>query len=192
MSPEDQPQRAVVVLHDGVDEASRIYAEWLGADLPATVGTVAEAASQDGELGSALLVADTVVVVASLMTADNSLAGADYVLDNWEFLHDFGRRLGMAVVGLTPVFDYARLSALEEALGADKLTEIKFFQLRGKLDTSKLGMRDKLALRAQVAALKARPRRTPDEQAMLDNGGNFDFTNRKSLAPLMRWVRGES
>lgn len=192
MNPENQPQRAVVVLHDGVDEASRIYAEWLAADIPATVGTVAEAATQDGDLGSALLVADTVVVVASLMTADDTLAGADYVLDNWDFLHDFGRRLGMAVVGLSPVFDYSRLSALEAALGPDKLTEIKFFQLRGKLDTSKLGMRDKLALRAQVAALKARPRRAPDEQAMLDNGGNFDFTNRKSLAPLLRWVRGES
>ena len=63
---------------------------------------------------------------------------------------------------------------------------------RGKLDTASLGMRDKIALRAQVAALKARPKRTPEEQAMLDNGGNFDFTHRKSLRPLLRWVREES
>lgn len=186
------PQRKVVVLHDGVDEGTRIYAEWLGEDIPATVASVAEAAEPSGALNEALLVCDTVVVVSSIMTPSEEIGGASYVLDNWEFLHDFGRRVAMAVVGLSPVFDYSRLSALENGLGADKMTQIKFFQLRGKLDTSNLGMRDKLALRAQVAALKARPRRAPDEQAMLDNGGNYDYTNRRSLAPLLRWVRGES
>lgn len=186
------PKRAVVVLHDGVDEATSIYAGWLGEDIPAVVGTVSDAAEPSGPLGEALLVCDTVIIVSSIATPSEEIGGAAYVLDNWDFLHDFGRRVAMAVVGLSPVFDYSRLTALENGLGGDKMTAIKFFQLRGKLDTSRLGMRDKLALRAQIAALRARPRRAPDEQAMLDNGGTFDYTNRASLAPLLRWVRGES
>lgn len=191
MSEQDAPTRHVVVVHPGEDAGTRAYAEWLAEDTGATLGTVAEAADPTGRLSGDLLVADTVVVLVTL-GADGGLAGADFVLDNWDYLQDFGRRVAIAVVGLSQVFDYDRLRAIEKSIDAEKMTRLKFFQLRGRLDTSRLGMRDKIALRAQVAALKARPRRAPDEQAMLDNGGNFDFTNRASLAPLLRWVRGEA
>ena len=191
MSEQEAPRRHVVVVFDGADAGARAYAEWLAEETEAACGTVEDAADPAGPLSGALLVADTVVVIATLR-ADGGLGGAEFVLDNWDYLQDFGRRVAIAVVGLSQVFDYDRLRAIEKSIDAEKMTQLKFFQLRGKLDTSKLGMRDKIALRAQVAALKSRPRRTPDEQAMLDNGGNFDFTNRASLAPLLRWVRGEA
>lgn len=191
MSEQDIPQRHVVVVFDGHDAGARTYAEWLAEETGAASGTVEDAADPTGPLSGNLLVADTVIVVTTL-GSDGTLGGADFVLDNWDYLQDFGRRVAIAVVGLSQVFDYDRLRAIENTIDAEKMTQLKFFQLRGMLDTSSLGMRDKIALRAQVAALKARPKRTPEEQAMLDNGGSFDFTHRKALRPLLRWVRGES
>ena len=173
-----------VILHDD-DAGARRYAGWLAEDFDTT------AAGFGSEDPAELVVAGTVVLFTGI-AADNSLVGSTYLKENWEALVEAGRRVAVVMVGASVVNDDSRVELMSSEFSAEQLAALKFFQLRGIVDSSQLGFRQRLALRTALAALRRKPDRTEQEQALLDAGGGLDMTDRAALGPLLRWIRGEA
>lgn len=174
---------APVVLHDD-DPGSQRYARWLAEEFE--TGT----AHHDDADPAELVVAGTVVLVTG-MRPDGGLGGSAFIRDNWEALVEAGRRVAVVMVGPTPVTDDARIELMSSEFSADQLRDLKIFQLRGVVTPDRLGFRQRLGIKTALAALRRKPDRTPEEDAMLELGG-LDLTDRVSLGPLLRWIRREA
>lgn len=175
---------APVILHDG-DAGARRYADWLAEELHTT-------SSEHERADPAELVVAGTVVLFTGIGADGQLGGSAFIKDNWEALVEAGRRVAVVMVGASPVNDDSRVDLMSSEFSMDQLGALKLFQLRGVLDASQLGFRQRLAVRTMLAALRRKPDLTPQEQAMLDTGGGLDLTDRASLGPLLRWIRRQS
>lgn len=174
---------APVVLHDD-DPGARRYAGWLAEEFE--TGSSHFDAADPGEL----VVAGTVVLMTG-MRAGGGLGGSAFIRDNWEALVEAGRRVAVVMVGPTPVTDDARIALMSEEFSGDQLGALKIFQLRGVVTPDQLGFRQRLGIKTALAALRRKPERTPEEEAMLELGG-LDLTDRVSLGPLLRWIRREA
>lgn len=174
---------APVVLHDD-DPGARRYADWLAEEFETR--TSHHDAADPGEL----VVAGTVVLITG-MRAGGGLGGSAFIKENWEALVEAGRRVAVVMVGPTPVTDEARITLMSEEFSGDQLRDLKIFQLRGVVTPDQLGFRQRLGIRTALAALRRKPDRTPEEEAMLELGG-LDLTDRLSLGPLLRWIRREA
>lgn len=185
MSDDSRPAtQAPVILHDG-DLGARRYAGWLAEDFETTASYVTEADPAE------LVVAGTVVVFTEFRP-DGELGATEFVQENWEAIVESGRRVAIGMVGIQPIADDSRINAMSNAFSGDQLSKIKLFQFRGAVDESTLGFREKLALKTMAATIRRKQRRTPDEQALVDNGKGLDFTDRATLGPMLRWIRGEA
>ncbi|WP_010539861.1 hypothetical protein [Dietzia alimentaria] len=174
---------APVVLHDG-DPGARRYADWLAEEFKTR--TSHHDAADPGEL----VVAGTVVLITG-MPAGGGLGGSAFIKENWEALVEAGRRVAVVMVGPTPVTDEARITLMSEEFSGDQLRDLKIFQLRGVVTPDQLGFRQRLGIKTALAALRRKPDRTPEEDAMVELGG-LDLTDRLSLGPLLRWIRREA
>lgn len=174
---------APVVLHDD-DPGARRYAQWLAEEFGTT--TTHHDSADPGEL----VVAGTVVLITG-MRAEGGLGGSGFIRDNWEALVEAGRRVAVVMVGSSSVTDDARITLMSSEFTEDQLRDLKLFQLRGMVTPDQLGFRQRLGLKTALAALRRKPERTPEEDAMLEAGG-IDFTDRVSLGPLLRWIRREA
>lgn len=186
MTAPDGPGRGMappVVLHDD-DPGAKRYAGWLAEEFDT------RAAHHDAADPTELVVASTVVLVTGMLE-DGRLGGRDFVTGNWEALVEAGRRVSVVIVGHTPVTDDARITLMTEEFSGEQLAALKLFQLRGVVPPSALGFRQRLAVKTMLAALRRKPDRTPEEDALLDAGG-LDLTDRASLGPLLRWIRREA
>lgn len=177
------PVPAPVVLHDD-DPGARRYATWLADEFDATT------THHDSADPAELVVAGTVVLVTG-MRSGGDLGGSAFIRDNWAALVEAGRRVAVVMVGPTPVTDDARIDLMGNEFSADQLRELKLFQLRGVVTPEHLGFRQRLGIKTALAALRRKPERTPEEEAMLELGG-LDLTDRESLGPLLRWIRREA
>lgn len=175
--------QAPVVLHDD-DAGARRYAGWLAEEFDTA------ASHHDAADPMELVVAGTVVLVTGIRSEDG-LGGSTFIKDNWAALVEAGRRVAVVMVGPTPVTDQSRIDLMSAEFSADQLRELKLFQLRGVVTPDLLGFRQRLGLKTALAALRRKPDRTPDEEAMLEMGG-LDLTDRDSLGPLLRWIRREA
>lgn len=174
---------APVILHDD-DPGARRYAEWLAEDFESTSSHYD--AADPGEL----VVAGTVVLITG-MRSEGGLGGSGFIKDNWEALVEAGRRVAVVMVGSTSVTDDSRIALMSSEFTADQLRDLKLFQLRGIMMPDQLGFRQRLGLKTALAALRRKPDRTPQEEAMLETGG-VDLTDRVALGPLLRWIRREA
>lgn len=174
---------APVVLHDD-DPGARRYAGWLAEEFDT------RASHHDAVDPTELVVAGTVVLVTGIRSA-GGLGGSAFITGNWEALVEAGRRVAVVMVGPTPVTDQSRIDLMSAEFSGDQLAALKLFQLRGVVTPDLLGFRQRLGLKTALAALKRKPERTPDEEAMLEMGG-LDLTDRASLGPLLRWIRREA
>ena len=177
-----RPQ-APVVLHDD-DPGARRYAGWLAEEFDTRTS------HHDAADPMELVVAGTVVLVTGIRP-EGGLGGSAFIKDNWEALVEAGRRVSVVMVGSTPVTDQSRIDLMSAEFSAEQLRDLKLFQLRGVVTPDQLGFRQRLGLRTALAALRRKPERTPEEEAMLELGG-LDLTDRASLGPLLRWIRRES
>lgn len=177
------PVQAPVVLHDD-DAGARRYAGWLAEEFDAA------ASHHDAVDPAELVVAGTVVLVTG-MRSEGGLGGSGFIKDNWEALVEAGRRVAVVMVGPTPVTDQTRIDLMTDEFSADQLRDLKLFQLRGVVTPDLLGFRQRLGLKTMLAALRRKPDRTSEEDALLEMGG-LDLTDRASLGPLLRWIRREA
>ena len=175
--------QAPVVLHDD-DAGARRYADWLAEEFETR--TAHHDAADPGEL----VVAGTVVLITG-MRPGGGLGGSAFIKENWEALVEAGRRVAVVMVGPTPVTDEARITLMSEEFSGDQLRDLKIFQLRGFVTPAQLGFRQRLGIKTALAALRRKPDRTPEEEAMLELGG-LDLTDRLALGPLLRWIRREA
>ena len=175
--------QAPVVLHDD-DVGARRYAVWLAEEFDTA------ASHHDAADPMELVVAGTVVLVTGIRS-EGGLGGSTFIKDNWAALVEAGRRVAVVMVGPTPVTDDARIELMSSEFSSDQLRDLKLFQLRGVVTPDLLGFRQRLGLKTALAALRRKPDRTPDEEAMLEMGG-LDLTDRASLGPLLRWIRREA
>ena len=175
--------QAPVILHDD-DAGARRYAGWLAEDFSTRATRYDEA--DPGEM----VVAGTVVLFTG-MRPEGGLGGSAFITENWEALVEAGRRVAVVMVGPTPVTDDARIDLMSSEFSGDQLAQLKLFQLRGVVTPDLLGFRQRLGLKTAMAALRRKPDRTLEEEAMLEVGG-LDLTDRVSLGPLLRWIRREA
>lgn len=178
--------QAPVVLHDD-DPGARRYAAWLAEEFD--TGSTHHDDADPAEL----VVAGTVVLITGMRSGGSGggLGGSAFIRDNWEALVEAGRRVAVVMVGPTPVTDDARIELMSSEFSGDQLRDLKLFQLRGVITPDQLGFRQRLGIKTALAALRRKPERTPEEDAMLELGG-LDLTDRASLGPLLRWIRREA
>lgn len=107
--------------------------------------------------------------------------------DRWK-----AKRLVVFTVGLTSTEDPAYFAPIVDRVFPLEMQErIRFFHLRGGIDYARLGFFHRTVMGAMRTALKRKPDRSPQDDMILEAfGGRVDFRDKKSVAPLVEYVRG--
>jgi menaquinone-dependent protoporphyrinogen IX oxidase len=169
----------VIVIYQSKYGATKRYATWIAEEL----GT--EAVEHRNANPTMLRQFDCVVYGGGLYASGTS--GVELVAKNP------CRNLVVFTVGLADpeITDYTAIINKNFPEGSNK--PLKIFHLRGAIDYKKLN----LVHRGMMAMLKkAIDRKDSEQRSAEDNeivrtyGGEVDFTDRESIAPLVEFVRG--
>lgn len=176
-----------VVVYQSRYGATKRYAEWIAQELSCDL-------LNRREIGAAaLLPYDTVIYGGGLYAG--GLAGVDLLTKNYAQLR--GKHMVLFTCGLADPADSDNVDhirqGLNKALPPALRESAEIFHLRGAMDYSRLGpvhrtmmaMLHKMTLKKDASSLRE------EDRQMLDTyGKTVDFTDRASIEPLIRYVRG--
>ena len=162
------------------------YAQWIAEDLACDL-------RDSREVNAELLKSYDILIHGGGLYA-GGLSGIQTIVKNYDAISN--KRIILFSCGLADPEDpenVAHIEAgLEKVLTPEMREKIRQFHLRGGIDYSRLGLTHKamMAMLRTVMLKKGYDNLRSEDQMMLDTyGGTVDFTNRESLAPLLRYVR---
>ena len=162
------------------------YAQWIAEDLACDL-------RDSREVNAELLKSYDILIHGGGLYA-GGLSGIQTIVKNYDAISN--KRIILFSCGLADPEDpenVAHIEAgLEKVLTPEMREKIRQFHLRGGIDYSRLGLTHKamMAMLRRVMLKKGYDNLRSEDQVMLDTyGGTVDFTNRKSLAPLLNYVR---
>jgi len=169
----------IAVIYKSKYGTTKRYAEWIAQELSATL-------MEESQVKPSQLQSYDVVVYGGGLYASGIL-GQKLVAENP------CKRLIVFTVGLArpEITDYS--SILEKNFPPELLAKTKVFHLRGGIDYQKLSLVHKgmMAMMKKMVTQKAGKEASGDEQAFLETyGGTVDFTDKKTIEPILAFVRG--
>ena len=166
--------------------ATKRYAQWIAEDLACDLRDSREVTAED------LRSCDILIHGGGLYAG--GLSGINVITKNFKIISE--KVIVLFSCGLADPEAPENVAHIEEGLQKvltpEMQEKIRQFHLRGGIDYSRLGLTHKamMAMLRTVMLKKGRDNLRSEDQMMLDTyGGTVDFTNRESLAPLLRYVR---
>lgn len=162
------------ILYSGKFGSTRQYAEWLGEATGLPVFDIRKDPPEPWFYD--LLILGTSIIVGKPTIAN-------WMKKHWPQLHgrDF---LLFSVSGSAP--DDPDLDTwMHRHLGEDILSEVTYVPLRGRLDPDELPWWIRMMLKLAAKAMK-----DPEAQKRMTEG--FDYMDRDSLKPILKWYREQN
>lgn len=175
-----------VVIYGSKYGSTRRYAHWIAEELSCPLFNIKEFHPQD------LSNYGTIICGGGLYAG--SVNGVKLIAKNWDRLS--GKKVILFTCGLADPDDPSNVSnirtALEKSLSAEILSHIHLFHLQGSLDYSRLNLTHKIMmamLRRMLLKKDPHTLNREEEQILNTYGGSIDLTDRKSLQPLLSFLR---
>lgn len=172
--------KAVVVYKSKYGSTEK-YAGWIAEDAGADLRKAGEA---DLEL---LLKYDTIIYCGGLYAG--GILGFSRMKRIYSKLG--GRRLLVVAVGATSEGEKARKEMEEKNLTPAMKGNVPLFLLRGGLNYPKMNLLDRLLMFLLVRSVRSRDPATMNNETkglIATYGKTVDFTNRKTITPVVEWV----
>lgn len=171
----------VLVVYKSKYGSTEKYANWISEDAGADLRKAGEA-----DL-SLLLSYDTIIYCGGLYAG--GILGFPRIKKYFGKLT--GRRLLVVAVGATLEGDKARKEIEERNFTPEMKGKVPLFLLRGGLNYPKMNPIDRFLMFLLVKFTSSRDPETMDNEAkglIATYGKTVDFTNRKSIAPVVEWA----
>ena len=168
-----------IVAYKSKSGYTKKYAQWIAEELGCDI-------REDPEL-SDLMGYDTVIYGGGMYAG--GFNGVKLITKNLDRLS--GKRIALFAVGSNPGREHEMQPFWDRVLTAGQQKTIGHFYLRGGFDFNKLTAKDRILMKMLKVRLQKTKERTEDEQGMLDAYDTpVDFTDRRNILPLIRFVTG--
>ncbi|MDJ1370976.1 flavodoxin domain-containing protein [Gulosibacter molinativorax] len=170
----------ILVAYTSKTGFTKTYAEWIAADLGATLVTTDEL--------SADLIRDHDVIVHGGGNRAGNIGGLKKFLNHWDELKN--KQVVLWYTGASPANPHAEANVWGQALTDEQRDKATLFYLRGGFDMKLLRGADKMIMSGMRTALKLKPNRKPSEEGILKMIANPNRElDRANVAPLVEHVR---
>lgn len=169
--------------------STKTYAQWIAEDLSADLLVSDKVKATD------LQQYDTIIFGGGLYAG--SVSGISLLKQNYDSIKD--KSIYLFTVGASTTTDPLVIEAIRSALGRiltpNMLKNIKVYHLRGGMVYSKMGFIDKNLMKMMIKMLNKKPPEelSGEEKVMMSTyGQDVDFTDRTTIAPLVKDVKSVS
>ena len=173
-----------VVVYKSRYGSTKKYAQWISEEIKADLFDKSKIDI------SKLKEYDTIIYGGGLYAS--GISGVSIIINNYEKLKD--KRLVVFTVGLASTDrEEVFIPIIEKSFSKEMLENIKFFHLRGGIDYKKLGLvhRSMMAMLNFVICRKDPNELSDEDKEFLDTyGGQVDFTDKKTIVPLLLFLKG--
>ena len=173
----------IAVIYKSKYGSTKKYAEWIAKKVDGDLFECSEVKSKN------LLGYDTVVFGGGLYAS--GINGVSLITKNFKELKD--KNLVIFTVGLASTEDTSIFNPIIEKNCTEEMrNNIQFFHLRGGIDYGKLSVIHKpMMAMLKIMVSKKKPEELSDEDKMMleTYGGVVDFTNVKTIDPLVQYVK---
>lgn len=176
-----------IIIHSSKYGTTKGYAEWMAEALSADIMTAKAVKSK------VLLNYDNIIYGGAMF--GGGIRGISFIVKNFELLRD--KNLVIFSCGLADTRDDSNVEKIHE--GIDKVFSlemkgrVKFFHLRGGIDYSKLSFIHKMMMSMPHKELLKKDYdslREEDKLFLASYGKKIDFTDRKSIEPIVSYIQG--
>lgn len=171
-----------VVLYQSKYGATKKYADWLSQDLACDAVKIKETGI------AAIRQYDTVIFGGGIYAG--GIAGISFLKRHYDKLK--GKQMIVFAVGASP-YDEKSMAALRARHFKGALSEIPCFYCRGAWNETLMSWKDRIlcGMLKKTVAKKDPAAYEPWEAALMEaRGSNSDWTDRESLAPIIKLARG--
>ncbi len=169
----------IVVIYRSVSGFTKNYAQWIAGELTADF---CDARKMDIKK---LLGYEVIIFGGSLHAV--GINGVSIIKDNLPLLAD--KKLVVFAVGASPTSE-GIVEEVTKRNFPEKPANLKLFYLRGGFDYGKLDRQNRVLMTLFRAKLKAKRKKTPNEEGMLTAYEEpMDCTNRENVTELVSYVK---
>ncbi|OQB12394.1 MAG: flavodoxin [Firmicutes bacterium ADurb.Bin193] len=173
---------STVIIYKSKYGTTEKYARWLAEDLECDLLKVSDAKANH------LAQYDTIIYGGGLYAG--GVIGFSFIKKNFEKLKD--KKIVLFAVGASTQIEKAAEEVTSRNLTEEMRKSIKVFFLRGGLDYKKMNPLDRFLMFTLKTILRAKKADDADSMGILATyGKTVDFTNRKSIEPIVAFVKGE-
>lgn len=176
----------ILIIFESKYGTTKRYAEWIAEALSCTLLETKNARPRDLEA------ADTIIYGGGLYAG--GVSGIKFLIKNQSLLT--GKKLILFTCGLASPEIPKNVSHIREALAqtipADMFETMTLFHFHGGIDYTKLNFIHKTMMKmlCNMLAKKDESALTSEDKLMLETyGKTLDFTNQKSIQPLVEYAR---
>lgn len=167
-------EKNIVIIYKSKTGFTQKYAEWLAEELGCEA--IPYEKRKQADISACSLVLYGGGVYAGTMAGIKWLEGQ---LKEWR-----GKQIIVFATGSSPEDDPAVEEAIKKNFGSELWKQVKVFYLRGGLCYEKMGVKDKLMLKAFSKMLA----KSGDSERAEQVSHSCDFTCREALVPLLEYV----
>ena len=169
-----------VVIYKSKTGYTKMYAEWIAEALGC------HAREQNDIDAGELMDYDTIIFGGGIYAS--GIAGIKLITKNYDALKD--KNLLVWATGLTPEEDEEVAKMWEKNFNEEQLSHIRTFYLRGGFDFNKLGIKDKLLMKAFRKMLEKEKEPRPGMEGFLESFHEpQDYRNKDNIRELIGYVR---
>lgn len=172
-----------IVIYESKYGWTKQYAEWIAEELSCP------AYERKKFRGKDLAQYETIIYGGGIYAG--GISGMNLIIKNWSLISD--KKIILFTCGLADPEDPYNISnirrSLSKLLSEEMMEHICLFHLRGGIDYAKLNLIHKIMmsmLRRMILKKDAGSLRDEDRQILNTYGKRVDFTDRKSIRPLIR------
>ena len=178
---EEQVEKTAVIYKSKYGHTKQ-YAEWIAESLETDL-------FEEDKINSSDLASYDKIIYGGGLYA-GGINGADLISKNFQSIKN--KNLIVFTVGLASPEDPSIYTAiLEKAFTEEMRKNIKFFHFRGGINYKELGLIHKgmmAMLKKMVEKKKEEEMTEEDKQMLATYGAQVDFSDRKSVEPLLKYV----
>lgn len=178
--------KSTAVIYKSKYGSTKKYAEWIGNELECDV------LENSSVSADRLKMYDTIIYGGGLFAG--GVNGISLITKNFDAIKN--KDIILFTVGLADPKDTANTEhikgGIKKAVSPEVYEKLKIFHLRGGIDYSALGIVHKAMMAMLVKSMKSKDKSEPrdEDKLMLETyGQQVDFTDKKSIQPIVDYVK---